>query len=52
MNKVRDIFFPKEVEIKREGHLRKLKQVACGSDHTLAIDMMGFLYSAGDNRYG
>lgn len=49
---VKNQFFPKEAVICRNNRPVHMKQVSCGSNHTLAIDDDGFMYSGGNGDVG
>lgn len=42
-----DVPMPKKVE-----GLEKVKQIACGSDYTIALDSDGKVFAFGNNGYG
>lgn len=48
----RNYYFPVEAEIHYKGKYSAIKQVSCGNEHTLAVDEMGRLFSAGNNTKG
>lgn len=45
-------YYPKEVEIEVNDKVKLVKQVSCGSDHTLVVSQDGYLFSAGSNESG
>lgn len=49
----KNYFFPQEITVTNKKNQEvQIRQVSCGMDHTLVLDVEGAVYSSGNGRYG